>query len=552
MVPPPDPPPGAPPPEPPPPPPPPPKAKDIETSTPKDDKDASKGFKNVDEELEALRGSIKKLSGARVMDPNLTANIEVEPAKSPSPGAPTTAPNRFTVHVPYANTVLSLGKGGDARVTEDDGIRGRTDKHIQWFTRDTKTYVRIGAKSTAPEASFLARLAGALTTPREIDADGFLMRTSGQAFEESEGHFRVLSKSGDIAINTLGADRTASLQADHGYVEVVAGKQSTVAAGNKVFIVAGDVVGAEPVEAGADFKHMASAKTASFVIKSLMSLGDCLASGLSLYKTFRPDAYGAESKTPAWKTEPNKDWPKIVADGFKLLSSTGRLIDDVGSYSGQSKVSIASSGGVSMTGDVSASMFGNLSASVTSPVSASLLGGTTSVKGFLWTSVWAGKEVSVKSRGDAKMEAETGKASLKGNAGVEVSSYKGEAVVQGHRLARLSSVLGNAQVYGAGGAYLTTGDSAGWGVIAVPDKHGGSGSARIGRIASSANSFDSDPVGEAKVEFYVDRDETSMRHHDAALALKKGKVYLAVHGVACGITMSDGKVIMDGSRFELG
>ena len=147
-----------------------------------------------------------------------------------------------------------------------------------------------------------------------------------------------------------------------------------------------------------------------------------------------------------------------------------RELDSYAKFTGMASASVYSSGGASMVGDISASMFGNLSASVTSVMSASVLGMTASLKGFLYTSLWAGSELSVKSRKDLKLEGENGKGSLKSKKAMYMASTTEGVIVQGEKDVRLNSVSGKAFVHGKTDAVFASGPGGGFGVAAKEDE----------------------------------------------------------------------------------
>lgn len=428
----------------------------------------------------------------RAFDPDLTSNIDTDLAPL-DPAHQTKGPNRFTVLVPTEHTVFSLGDKGAADRTQEVGIRGETDSHVHFRARTPDTLVRLGTKGGHKIDGFNA---------------GYLVHTAGEAKQESIGSHVVQSIGSNILLHTKGEppapptppptppgakpsppppapeplETIASLQSDHGFVEVVAGHRTTVAATGKVLISADESLSLETRAKGSEFYGSATKWTTAQHVKATLGVADWLASVYSVATTFLPASSSAESGSVGWRETPNRDWAKITVDIAKLVTSTSRLATTLEWQNPGSKVSIYASDAVSIAGDSSVSLNGTYSASVTSALSASLLGGTASVKGLGYASLWAGQEVSVKAIKNARVEGERGTASLRGKKGAEVSSFNGPVVVQGKSHVRLASTTGIAYVYGEDGVSIACG--ANWGLFADAS------SMRMGKITSSPKALE--------------------------------------------------------------
>ena len=167
-----------------------------------------------------------------VVDPDLADAIELE---RPPMHAPTTGPNRYTVHVPFDTSVLSLGNANERPWRTDVGITGHTTRHIRFeVTKNTQTVVSLGGPAV------LGVLGGHGAAPKASATKGYVMVTSAAAWHDSQKQQYLLARSGDTSLRTRGGGKRAVVQADHGSVNVIAGKKVNIAGGG-VSIGAGEL-----------------------------------------------------------------------------------------------------------------------------------------------------------------------------------------------------------------------------------------------------------------------------------------------------------------------
>lgn len=477
-----------------------------------------------------------------ITDPNMAMIAETQ--YGPVDGSnPTSGPNRYTVFVPFHNTTMSMGRAA-SRWINDNGFTVRTDEHVHLqVSAQVPTIVSLGKSATS--ATDVTAQDDAVPTT----SNGYSMVTAGNAWQDAAGQF-VSIAGGHILVRTTGAGTAAApiaavLQSDHGVAEVVGGKGATVAAAKKVVISAdsGQSIPNTPY----DGEHTLSVSKfmGSKVAKSVLTAADVIASGYAIWKALPATSAAAHADTASWEEDPTRSMAKIIVDSAKLVSTLIREADGYAEFSGASKVGVQSSGYASMMGGISASVHGHLSGSVSSLLSASVLGGTASVKGVVYTSIWACKETSVKATFDVKIEGEKGKGSLKGKKKVEVISKEGPAIIQAKNEAQVVSMDKGASLYGKTGFMAGGGSSSGYGVA------GGSSGVRIGKVTSFSkfsdvvNKFDSNNVLD-----FTD-SVIKMKKDDSEIVLRSNHLNIG-HGSSNHIQITSSNVILDGSKLLLG
>jgi hypothetical protein len=170
-----------------------------------------------------------------------------------------------------------------------------------------------------------------------------------------------------------------------------------------------------------------------------------------------------KEKKADWETEVVWDIAKFGVDFTKLILTVNRLVN--AHVPGQVKISAHTD--VSVNGARAASMFGSQSASVSSTVSASLLGGTASVKGVAYTSVWAGIDASMKAFRSVTVEAEAGQAKLTSKSKTEVKCEDGPVMIQGNSSVQMAAKTLGVGIYGEDCVWMGSGD-AGYAVSFTP------------------------------------------------------------------------------------
>jgi hypothetical protein len=507
-------------------------------------------------DMPELQKTTELLATARVRakDPNILDNIETDLSRE-APAAQTTGPNRFTVLVPEGSTVLSLGAPGDLPRTEEPGIRAETNQHVHLRARAVNTLVRLGAQGSH-----------AIDTLEEA---GYLVHTDGSAKQESVGSHTILSTGSNLLLHSVatpppppttaptsapasaphaaaghGAASYASLQSNHGFVEVVAGNATTVAAKKSVAITADSTLEAESFVHGESYKGNTTTTTGIKIAKGLLNSADLVFSAMSAFNGFSRVMAEARAAKSDFSKVPIQSAAKNLIDLAKLQSSALRLADDFsgGHASGASKVAIGSDGYVSIAGEIASSMYGHLSASVSSALSASVLGGTASVKGLTFAGLWAVVEASVKGFKDARLEAERGKAAVRGDQGAELSSERGGVTIRALGHVRLNSIGGNVLAHGHE-------------VYCGSDRPEGHGMLATGGYVAVGRSKKLDDRGSFEIEkpcFMVQENSATMEAGSSKLWMN-GNTIRAYRGEALAFSIhDDGHITLDGDKIHLG
>jgi hypothetical protein len=124
---------------------------------------------------------------------------EEVPFDQPPAATPTKDDDRYTIHVPYDKTVLSLGKASSW--IKDDGITGKTEKHVHWHAAagPAPTMVLIGGPSTTAFEGYLNDACGSNTGTNH----GFMAVTDGHAFIDAKKQFFVTARENDVILRAV-------------------------------------------------------------------------------------------------------------------------------------------------------------------------------------------------------------------------------------------------------------------------------------------------------------------------------------------------------------
>ena len=328
-----------------------------------------------------------------VVDPLFSAAVDGE-YDHPAVGAPTKGPNRFTIHVPFDKTDLSLGKG--SKSINDDGLTGKTDKHIHFEVRDkNKAIVVMGGPSKD------AIEPGMFDVPKQ--SLGYSMVAEDYAWQESKNNHVIMSTAGDLMQRAVAAGRQAVLQADAGSAEVNALHAVTVRGGQAVFISSSaykpelQKYQGNWTAASHDLSIKLDTKFATKAVDAAMAAAAVVVKLNDTWKDPIRNGSGFIAK-PVW------NWVKNAADVAKLVLTVQRTLD----YDVAGQVKISADSDASISGQRQVSIFGLQSASVASALSANVYGLTAGVKGFLYASLFGGLDVSVRSFKWASLAADRG------------------------------------------------------------------------------------------------------------------------------------------------
>ncbi len=315
-----------------------------------------------------------------VADPALADIVEMEYGVV-SLAHPTHDPNRVTVHVPTEKTVLSLGAASD-RWKTDIGITGYTDNHVHFETKkNDRTVVSLGGPATT------SAITGHGGAPPG-STNGYSMVTAERAWHESKGQHYLLSHDEDISLFTLGEDKRAVIQADHGYVDINGGEEVNLSGGGVAIGAASGIV-FEDVLYDGNFSGKAptstSAKNAKVGVDLIGALFSAHDLGLKAFKTAKKQKAGKLKKNEFFYA----DVVKWLTDSAKFALSVNKLkkvFQHVASPEGCVKLS-AEQDVVGLAG-TGASFSGLLGASLASTIVTSVSAGmTASMKGTLFAGV---------------------------------------------------------------------------------------------------------------------------------------------------------------------
>ncbi len=387
--------------------------------------------------------------------------------------------HRYTIDVPDEgeHTVLNLGHGDTGRDLPDPGISARTKSHIHLHTQAgaTASMVALGGPTGAKRDGLL--------DPDDVlgQNHGIAAITNGRFWVGADQQLNLASHKGEAVLRAY--EGRVRVQGDASNVEVGSGANVVVGGVKNVNIAAGSNV--EPADNGygVPFEGKLAESAGKVSAKDAVSLLDIVTSVTSVVDAMKKEdlVYGKGKLVK--ESKPN-DVNKIKVDAFKVLSSAGRWI--AGKYV-DGQVKIAAETFASMTGSVASSVYGHLSASVTSMVSASLVGGTASVKGLKWASMWASSGVSIRTvLGSASVKSERGGVKISGQEEVNVTSVAG-VNIGGDGYAELKSLKGHAYV-GAPQTKVCAGRADGMGLLLEGQKAYLGAAAKADEAACSAKS----------------------------------------------------------------
>lgn len=364
--------------------------------------------------------------------------------------------HRYTVIVPDIDekSVLNLGSGAGKHELPDAGITARTKSHVHLHAFDEvqASMIALGGPTASPNK---------ISDPHSVltSNQGIAAMTNGHLWAESKNVLNLASRMDQTILRSH--TENVRVQADDASVEV--GAKSKVAIGGigGVNIVSSSDVKCGENAYGKGFKDDVVASSGKVAGKDLVTMLDTISASVTAVKAFKDKDWFYEKGKLSQAKKAN-DKGKLVVDAVKALSSIGRFV--AGKFVG-GQVKIAADHFVSMTGMLGASMYGHLSASVSSLLSASVVGGTASLKGLNWASVWAANGVSIRTvHGSASVRSEEGKVTLSAKDEIGISSRKG-VNIGGDSYAELKSGDGPVFVASPKKTIVCAGEESGMGVI---------------------------------------------------------------------------------------
>lgn len=443
---------------------------------------------------------------------------------------PTGDPNRYTVYVPFDLTTFSLGKES-SRWIRDPGITGRTQHHVHFHTTETpKTMISLGGP--AAHEGFAG-----------FDGDvikrngGFSMVTDGNAWLDAKKQFYVVSRTEDVIIRTAAA-KTAALHSDLGDVSIAAKKKVSIGTAGDIWIGADTDGHVEDKK----FEKVVDSEVGKWIanktVKTMLTAVDTYFAAEAVFLKAADVEKKSKDGVSGWDTETNWSKAKFIVDLGKVASTIARYATE---FTLEGKVSIMATSFAGMTGNVAASVFGNLSASLTSLVSASVLGGSASMKGILWTSVWSGVQTSIKSIKDVEIKAEKGKLKASGKTDAEVVCQSGPLKLTGDTDVRLSSATTSVVVHAPKVASIAAGDGNGYGVRAEPEW------IFVGKMSSPKNFMGMSKDPDSGLEITPDKIEIRQKQSaitfDGSLALLEAPE-IKLHAKDSNVTINGAKILI--------
>lgn len=380
--------------------------------------------------------------------------------KALHPGKTELNTHRYTIHVPDEgeDSVLNLGHGDGSRKMTDAGITARTFNHIHLHTKNDAhaSMIALGGNAKAPHAE--------IKDPgKALEAnEGISAITNGHLWAEAVRVVNVASHTDETILRAH--KKNVRVQADEANVEV--GAQGKVAVGgvDGVNIVSSSDVNCGENAYGTGFKEELVKSSGKVAGKDLVTMLDAISASVTAVKGFSDKDWFYE-RGKLSQTQKANDKHKLVVDAVKALSSWGRLV--AGKVVG-GQVKIAADNFASITGMLGASMYGHLSASVSSLLSASVVGGTASLKGLQWASVWAANGVSMRTvHGSASVRSENGKVTLSAKDEIGISSRKG-VNIGGDKYAELKCGNGPVWIGSPKAALISVGEGEGHALLVTP------------------------------------------------------------------------------------
>ena len=255
-----------------------------------------------------------------VSDPSLSDTVETAYEHVPGSNV-TTGPNRYTVHVPSENSVLSLGAASPSRWVTDLGIVGYTNRHIHFETKTSdKTIVSLGEAATRADIEAHGGIA-----PKTDATHGYVMITAQRSWHQANGQHYLVSHTADVSLRTISGKR-AVVQAENGAVDLNAGKEASLSAPG-ITIGAAEGITFEDVDYEGTFKghaaKSAAASTAKLWIDILSGAVSAHDVGLKFIKT----AKKIKDKKSAFSNIVKIDTVKWGLDVAKLVLSIGKIKD---------------------------------------------------------------------------------------------------------------------------------------------------------------------------------------------------------------------------------
>jgi hypothetical protein len=473
-----------------------------------------------------------------VTDPDMGQLAETEYDLVEGSGT-TGGPNRYTLHVPYDSTTMSLGKESPTRIN-DRGFTVRTDEHMHLHVRNgTKTIVSLGSKA---QESDVANFHGDDLV--KTASTGYAMVTAGNAWHESTGFHTVMSSTKDAAFLAQGGGRRAVLQATGGIVDINAGQHIAMGASGVSICAAPGLTYVNPAYGG-DWAGATGQSSVAWHARIGAGLADAGFAVLDYVLAFKKNFVKGDDGKRGWKTDEAHvmDAVKWGVDAAKLYVSLGKLKklydEDPSRPPSSGGFKVAASGDASIGAAGHASVYGQLTAGLTAGLAASLSSTlTTSVKALVFAGLGGGY-TSVKGYRQVKVGSDFGKVSISSDTDTSVAA-KGKVTISAQAAGQLNSdtvmaIDGKTKLVFMGGSY---------GGIATDSDFS------LGKF-SSKESYAGAAIDSQSVLKFTD-SEISAHKGAAGYALRDNKVTLFSNGKAGELLIDGSQIKVDGARICLG
>jgi hypothetical protein len=470
-----------------------------------------------------------------ILDPNLQHTIEIDYAH-PVCGGPTQDPNRYTIHVPTDETVLSLGKGSEAQNRiKDDGITGRTKKHIHFHVKEEdKTFVTMGGPSL--DAGVCSWTGDGIAAENE----GYSMVTDGHAWHESKETQTITSADAAIHLKAPGAEGDIVVQSDQAAVFAF-GKEIGIAAKESVSIGAHAAAAASDIGYKQTFTNQWWPNRLSKVGSFIATAGEIGTGILAIIRAQKKQKRAGEKGKPGFEEGKASSNVKAAVDSALSLSTIIRAGAEFNGTEVKQSVGISADNFIGITAGIGATMYGQASSAIISVGQAEVLGGVSAlVKALGWTEI-TGTQTALTALRNVEVAATNGEIEMSAKTEVKISSYTDEVLITAEKNVQLVSNTENVYVWGLESALLGT---EGYAFQATKDE------LTFGK-ATAPKDFKA-PAIDPKNVFKMNSDETSCYRGAAGFALRDNKVTLMTNGRAGELILDGDKIQVQGNRILLG
>ncbi len=472
-----------------------------------------------------------------VTDPDMGELAETEYSIVDASGT-TTGPNRYTVHVPFDNTTMSMGRECSTRIN-DRGFTVRTDDHVHLHVRNgIKTIVSLGSKANESDVSNFHgdQLVKTAST-------GYAMVTAGNAWHESTGFHTVMSSTKDAAFLAQGGGRRAVLQSTGGIVDINANQHIAMGASGVSICAAPGLTYVNPAY-GADWAGATGQSSVAWHARIAAGLADTGFAVLDYVLAFKKNFVKGSTGERGWKNDESHvmDAVKWGVDAAKLYVSLGKLKklyqEDPSHPPSNGGFKVAASGDASIGAAGHASVYGQLTAGLTAGLAASLSSTlTTSVKAIVFAGLGGGY-TSVKGYRQVKVSSDFGKVAISSGTDTSVAA-KGKVTITAEADGQINSdkvmaVDGKTKLVFMGGSY---------GGIAKDSE------LSLGKF-SSKKTYDGAAIDSKAVLKFTD-SEISAYKGAAGYTLRDNKVTLFSNGKAGELLIDGSQVKVEGARICL-